>query len=929
MLKLRVGVAALAGLMVMNSTLTAAGTFPSPVQRVSLTNGLKVLMIPMPAEGLVTYWSIVRTGSRDEVEPGVTGFAHFFEHMMFRGTDLYPAPVYNAMVASMGASANAFTSDDLTAYHLSLTREDLAKVVEIESDRFKRLNYAEPAFKTEAGAVYGEFRKARTSPFFVLHEAVQKAAFERHTYQHTTMGLEEDIQRMPEQYAYSKSFFQRFYRPDNTVLLVVGDFDPEATLRLIRQHYEDWKPGYVAPNVPPEPEQKALRRIDVPFDGQTLPILSVSFKGEQFRPRDPVMVAATLIEELAFGETSDLYRKLVLQEQRLQFLQADFSLNRDPGLWGVVAMVKDPADVAGVEKEIWDYLSQLRRNEVAPARLEAVRSRVRNAFLSSLSSPGQVANLLARFIALSGDVTAVEDYLATISQVGPDQVRQAASQYLTPERSTVAVLHTRGQELAAQGGAVPTVFLPVTNDPNVVVKLWFKVGSQNDPKNQEGLAALTASLVAEGGTRDRTYSQVLEQLYPLAASYSASVDKEMTVLGGAVYRESAPAFARLLTDAILNPGFRPEDFERLKSRTLDTLEKTLRYSSDEELGKAALYERVFAGTPYQHLALGTVASLKRITLDDVRRFHAAQFTRDNVTLALGGAYEADLEKTLHTSLRQLPAGKTETVAAPVGRPISGRQVVLVQKPGPATAISLGYPIDVQRGSREFYALWLANSWLGEHRNSSGHLYQFIREARGLNYGDYSYIEAFPHGGQRLMPPTGVGRRQQLFEVWIRPVPEGRALFALRAALREIERLRAQGLTREQFEAQRSFLKKYCLQFATDTEARLGYAVDDRFYGLDGHLARFRRVMDELTLEDVNAAVRKYLQVDNLVIALVTADAEGLKHALAADTPSPIDYGPIQKPAEILAEDKEIEHYPLRVHAENVSIIPVDDMFAGK
>jgi len=912
----------------MTSTRLAAGVFPYEVQRASLTNGLKALLIRMPSEGLATYWTIVRTGSRDEVEPGVTGFAHFFEHMMFRGTERYPAQVYNSIVTSMGASANAFTSDDLTAYHLSLTREDLAKTIEIESDRFQHLSYAEPEFKTEAGAVYGEFRKGRTSPFFVLHEALQNAAFDRHTYKHTTMGFEEDIKRMPEQYQYSKGFFQRFYRPDNAVVLVVGDFDPEATLGLIRQHYGDWKPGYVPPSVPTEPEQTAQRRVDVPFDGQTLAILAIGFKGEQFRPQDRVMVAATLIEELAFGETSELYRKLVLREQRLQFLRADFGLNRDPGLWGAMAMVRDPADVHAVEREIWDDLGQLRTSGVAPARLEAVRSRVRHAFLSALASPNEVAGLLNRFIALTGDVTAVDEYLDTISKVSPDDVRQAANQYLKSERSTVAVLHTRGQEIPAEAAVGPAVLLPVAQDPNVVIKLWFKVGSQNDPKGKEGLAALTANLFAEGGTRDHSYSEVLERLYPLAATYEASVDKEMTLVSGVVYRESAPAFARLLAEAVLKPGFRPEDFDRLKSRALETLEKTLRYSSDEELGKAALYERVFAGTPYQHLPLGTVAGLKAVTLDDVRQFYAAHFTRDNVVLALGGAYDSNLEKTIADDARQLPSGQPEAAAAPKCAPITGRQVVLVKKPGQSTAISFGHPIDVHRGSREFYALWLANSWLGEHRNSSGRLYQFIREARGMNYGDYSYVEAFPRGGQRFMPPTGVGRRQQMFEVWIRPVPDARALFALRAALRETEKLIRQGLTRDQFEAHRSFLKKYCLQFATDTEARLGYAVDDRFYGVPGHLALFRKMVDELTLDEVNAAIRKHLQVDNLVIAMVTADADGLKGALASDAPSPIDYGPIQKPAALLAEDKEIERYPLKVGAESVTIIPVDEMFAG-
>ncbi len=845
---------------------------------------------------------------------------------MFRGTEKYPAQTYGAIVASMGAHQNAYTSDDLTAYHISLTRADLDQVIELESDRFKHLSYAEAEFKTEAGAVYGEFRKGRTSPYFVLEEAVQNTAFDRHTYKHTTIGFEEDIKKMPEQYEYSKSFFKRFYRPDNNILLVVGDFDPQAILALIRKNYEDWQPGYAAPNVPVEPVQTSQRRVDVPFDGQTLPVLSVSFKSAAFDPKNPVVVAATLIEELAFGETSDLYRKLVLQEQRVQTLRADFVLNRDPGLWNVVTMVKEASDVRAVEGELWSCLARLREQDVPAARLEAVRSRIRNGFLSSLTSPDRVAGLLARFIALTGDLDCVDDYLNTIGKITPADIRQAASRYLVPEHSTVATVHTRGREIPDQVAALPVISLRVPADPNVSVKLWFKVGSQNDPPGKAGLASLTASLLAEGGTRDRAYSEVLEQLYPLATAYGASVDKEMTIVGGTVYRESAAAFARLLLDAVLQPGFRAEDFDRLKSSALDTLEKELRYSSDEELGKAALYERVFDGTPYQHLGLGSVASLKAITIDDVRAFYATHFTRENVTIALGGAYAAELEKSLREALQKLPSGPVEVVPAPACKPIVGRQVVLVNKPGQATAISLGYPISVRRGEREFYALWLANSWLGEHRNSSGHLYQFIREARGMNYGDYTYIEAFPNGGGSFMPPTGVGRRRQLFEIWLRPVPEGRAVFALRAGLREVEKLAKQGLTKDQFEAHRSFLKKYCLQFATDTDSRLGYAVDDQYYGVNGHLALFRKTMDELTVEEVNAAIRKYLQVDNLVIAMVTADAAGLRRALVSDAPSPIDYSPIQKPAEILAEDKEIEKYPLRIQDENVTIVPVNEMF---
>jgi zinc protease len=236
-------------------------------------------------------------------------------------------------------------------------------------------------------------------------------------------------------------------------------------------------------------------------------------------------------------------------------------------------------------------------------------------------------------------------------------------------------------------------------------------------------------------------------------------------------------------------------------------------------------------------------------------------------------------------------------------------------------------VDVHRGERDFYALWVANSWLGEHRNQSSHLFNVIREARGLNYGDYSYIEAFPEGGQRTMPPVNVPRRTQLFEVWIRTLPNPQAPFALRAALRELQLLVDEGMTADEFELTRTFLKKYSLHFAETTTERLGYAMDDRFYGIDGdgHLARFRRIMDELTLEEVNSAIKRHLQYQNLRIAIVTGDAANLSTLLASGAATPIEY-PTPKPDEIMAEDLEIAVVPLGLPTERIEVVPVDQAF---
>lgn len=479
---------------------------------------------------------------------------------------------------------------------------------------------------------------------------------------------------------------------------------------------------------------------------------------------------------------------------------------------------------------------------------------------------------------------------------------------------------------AALRAANAPVMLPVPNDPTVSFRLWFKVGAQDDPAGKAGLAALTASMLTDAATKKNAYEQVVDRLFPLASNYNASSSMEMTVIVARTHKDNLADFYPLLMDAVLAPAFKQEDLDRIRSRTLNFIENTLRFASDEELGKAVLYDAVYAGTPYGHLTAGTIDSVKSITLDDIRAFYAAHFTRDNVVIGLGGGYDDALLARLQKDLAALPAGAPAATPAPQPKPIAGRQVTIVEKNAASTAISLGFPIDVLRGSKDWYALAIANSWLGEHRASNGHLYQVIREARGLNYGDYAYIEHYPNGGQRMKPPTNVSRRRQLFEIWIRPVPNETRHFALRAAVREFEHLVAQGLTAEQFEVQRQFLKNYVLHYAPTTTERLGYALDDVFYGLnESHLARFRRMMDELTLADVNNAIKQHWQTANLEIAIVTKGAAELATALATEAPSPITYSS-PKPEAVLEEDKVIEKFPLQIKRDAIKIVPVTDLF---
>ena len=470
------------------------------------------------------------------------------------------------------------------------------------------------------------------------------------------------------------------------------------------------------------------------------------------------------------------------------------------------------------------------------------------------------------------------------------------------------------------------VLLPVEDDPTISFRIWFKVGSQCDPAGKEGLAALTAAMMTEGATQARSYETILAELYPIAASYGASVDKEMTVISGRVHRDNLAPYYELFTDAILHPAFAEDDFERIRTDMLNSIRKSLRYANDEELGKAVFYDFVYEGTPYGHLDLGTVSSLENITLDDVRSFYRAWFTGQNVIVGLGGSYHDSLVFNIQEDLAALPGREPTQPEAPAPAAFEGLHMHIVEKDCNATAISFGFPIDVLRGDEDFWALALFNSWFGEHRNSSSHLYQVIREARGMNYGDYSYIEIFPNGGRRQMPPTNHARRQQLFEVWIRPVQHAHRHFALRAAIRELQQVIENGMTKEQFELTQRFLDKYALHFATTTSRRLGYAIDSRFYGIDAdYVDRFRSEIADLTLEEVNDAIRRHLQFSDIKIAVVTSGAEDFRRDLVADVPSPITYE-TPKPEAVLEEDKQIMVYPLNFAEDRITITSVEDVF---
>jgi zinc protease len=414
--------------------------FPFPVREKVLPNGLRVYVVPYDSPGLVAFYSVVRTGSRNEVEPGKSGFAHFFEHMMFRGTDKYPQDKYNSVIKAIGADSNAYTSDDLTVYHILAGKTALPKIAEIEADRFQNLTYKEPEFQKEARAVLGEYNKNASNPIEKMVEALYDNAFGVHTYKHTTMGFVKDIENMPNEMEYSRQFFDRWYRPDNVVLLIVGDVEPDATFSLVEKEYGGWKAGGKRPAVPVEPPQKKEKRVALKWPGATLPMLLAGYHVPAFSTTDVDLPALDVLAELLFAERAPLYKKLVITEQKVESLQGSADAHVDPNLFTVLARIKKPADIGYVEKAINAEVARIAKEGVDDKTLGEVRSHVKYGFASQLATADKAADAAARFIALTGDISSINAYFALYDKVTSADVKRVAQKYFTPTNRTTVTL---------------------------------------------------------------------------------------------------------------------------------------------------------------------------------------------------------------------------------------------------------------------------------------------------------------------------------------------------------------------------------------------------------------------------------------------------------------------------------------------------------
>ncbi len=415
-----------------------------PHRAVTLTNGLRVYLVQYPSPGVVAYELPVRAGSRNEVEKGKTGFAHFFEHLMFRGTKNQTGKEFGELYARLGAENNAWTWFDMTAYHGVVSREYLPKILAAEADRFLNLQFDEKQFKDEAGAVLGEYNKNVAAPEFQLEEKLHETAFRVHPYGHTTMGYRDDIVAYPTRYQDVWPFFRRYYQPKNVAIVLVGDIDFEKAKGLIDLNFGTWKESPDEPQVvPPEPEQEETRTAEVIVEKPTQTRIAIAYKVPAFTTANVESAALTLLAEAAFSETSDFQKTYRFGKKWVDSVDASPLQMKDPGLWTIQLRLSDAGTSSEneIRKGVEQQMEKLRKQPIPAARLAATKKRFKNGALTRwFDSPSKLCGQIAWYTGFEDDLGVLDRVFQRLDEATPEDLRKFAAKYLTDNRKTVVTL---------------------------------------------------------------------------------------------------------------------------------------------------------------------------------------------------------------------------------------------------------------------------------------------------------------------------------------------------------------------------------------------------------------------------------------------------------------------------------------------------------
>ncbi len=726
-------------------------------------------------------------GSKNE-RPGLTGFAHFFEHMMFRGTR--NVPDFDSPLQQAGAHPNAFTSEDVTVYFESVSNDYVQRALYMEAERMAFLSSAldQQKFDTEREVVKNERRQQmENQPYGLADETISYHLYPAgHPYCWSVIGSMKDLNNASLDDL--RQFFLEFYHPGNATLTVVGGFDPAATRQWIQSYF-----GVIAagppvslPSVPPTPPvaKRVEQRDQVQFPRVywTWPTVAESHRDA------PALDLLAMI--LADGDASRLHQRLVVEGQVALDAQAAQETGELGGAFKMSATVAPGREVADVEAAFRAVLDQVRQEGVSGGELQRVQAKYRTDLLLGLTAPTQRAFVIAIGIALYDDPHYYQQSFQRYDRVTTREIQDVAMRYLVAQQMTLVVRPVAEGEVedeAVMGGPLPDQqareplevrthgigpdwtsmpdprgrqpYAPPAIErrtldnglevwlarwqtlPLVSVRLAVRAGSADPAPSQAGLAGLTAALWDQG-TQQLTATQLAEAIDALGTSISISTDSDTTQVGFSAQSSALPPMLELLGAMVQTPRLADEDFAREKKLLWG--EVASGPDSASWIAGRVLPMLVFGRQhAYALPDAGFEETLAGLTPEHVRAFYQQHFVPANSLLVVVG--DIDIEATTQLLQRTLGTwqGPVRAVTRPAPQPAPAGTVYVVDKPGAVQSVIAAGRIWKDRRDPSYYATRIGNRVFGGDFLSR--LNQNLRQRNGFTYGARSGFSYHDHG----------------------------------------------------------------------------------------------------------------------------------------------------------------------------------------
>ena len=863
------------------------------IRETILPNGLKVLTRELHAAPVVTVWTWYKVGSRNE-RPGITGISHQLEHMMFKGTDRLKPGEIDRLVQMAGGRHNAFTSFDYTAYHITLPSDQIEVALKIDADRMLNCTLDAQELVREKGVVLSELQGRLNDPENLLEDAVHAAAFRVHPYHSPVIGWKPDVEAFTREAVYE--YYRAYYRPGNAVLVIVGDFQTDAALALVRKHLGQLS-AEAQPTVaiPQEPPQQGERQVLLRGEGTTTRLQVVYHLPAAGHPDlVPLAVLDALLTE---GKSSRLYRALV--ETDLAASQgSDLNRRADAGWIDFYVTAREGVPQEKIERVFTQAIERLQAELVTDLELQKAINQVRASLTFAQGSVSGLARTIGS-MELTVGYRELGTYLDRIRRVTAADIQRVARQYLITDNRTVGWFVPQGPQSAQhaapsdsrgdvqrspeppftageastvtpgvaptvpQGGRVVRSVLPnglilITAEnrvaPSVAIKGYVLAGPVQDPTAKAGLAYLTADLVTRG-TGAHSAADLAERLDFLGASATIQAEQETVGITAQMLSEHFDTVLDHLADCLRNPTFPAGEF----TKSLGQLKTRLRREAEDPKDRAQreLFARLYPREhPLHRNPKGRLEDLDGIARQDVISFHQRLYRPDRTVLVIVG--DISPEKALASVERAFggwaPSPPAERLARPAMPEVQAAAQDTVFLPGKSEAIIMLGGNGIIRANPDYYAAYLANRVLGGNSMTT-RLMQTLRERGGMTYGVYSYF--YPVLGERPWVVT------------LQTAPAA-AEKAIAGVLAETKKLCDAGVTAAELaEAKVSAIGSLALSMEDQEGLAFVYRDTELFnLGLD-FPQRFTAAIRAVTLEEVQAAARKYIHPDKLIQVVVT------------------------------------------------------------